>query len=79
MDKLNAIRICNEIADDMERCANSVDGMPFIGKHLGDQAAAVMALAEVTRGMLESRETPEPYEELDILLRAASRELCAGS
>jgi hypothetical protein len=55
MDK--RIQILSEIAADMEKDAAKFDGKPFTGKtvaeYIGCQGAAIAALADIVRSILE--------------------------
>ena len=50
------IKVCDEVAADMERDSEAIDGKPFDGKtvaqYFGDQAAAIQALALVIRDVI---------------------------
>ena len=52
--------VCREIAADMERDASEFDGKPFNGRtvaeYLGNQGAAIAALALIVDGLLEREE-----------------------
>ena len=58
-DKL--IKICEQVSKDMENDAKNFDGKPFTGKtvaeYLAYQGAAISALADVIKSMLERPET----------------------
>ena len=55
-DKL--IKICEQVAEDMENDAKEFDGKPFDGKtvatYFGYQGAAIAALANVIRKLVDS-------------------------
>ncbi len=59
----NRINICEEIAKDMKNDAIEADGKPFIGRivaeYLGNQGAAIAALADLVKSILEEMPTKE--------------------
>lgn len=61
MDK--RIQACKEIAEDMKRDAEEFDGKPFDGKtvakYFGYQGAAIAALANILKTILEEEKPPE--------------------
>ena len=54
---MNRLEVLKQIADDMKRDAKEFDGKPFNGKtvatYFGYQGAAIAALANIVRSMLE--------------------------
>lgn len=56
--KERLIKICEEVAADMERDAKEFDGKPFDGKtvatYFGYQGAAISALANVIKKLVDS-------------------------
>jgi len=63
MTKGELIRICEDVAADMEKDANEIDGKPFDGKTVGEQfgyqAAAIKALASVIKHILVNKQIEE--------------------
>jgi hypothetical protein len=57
MDKLKALHVCEEIAADMADDAREFDGKPFNGRtvaeYFGNQGAAIAALANIVRELLD--------------------------
>ncbi len=57
MDKDKIIKTLQTIADDMKQDAEGFDGKPFTGKtvaeYMGYQGAAIAALADIMRGVIE--------------------------
>jgi hypothetical protein len=57
------IEVLKMIADDMKNDAKNFDGRPFNGKtvaeYFGNQGAAIAALANIVRSMLEDKEGGE--------------------
>jgi len=63
-DKIErANKVLSMIAEDMERDAKEFDGKPFTGKTMaeynGHQGAAIAALAEIVKLLLEGMETKD--------------------
>ena len=58
MSKEEAIKICEQVAEDVERDAKEFDGQPFTGKtigtYLGYHGAAIEALATILKNILEN-------------------------
>lgn len=63
MGKDNRIKICETIAEDMKNDAANFDGKPFTGKTVGEyfgyHGAAIAALADLIKSLLEERESPD--------------------
>lgn len=59
--KNRLIEICEQVAEDVERDVKEMDGKPFDGRtvatHFGYQAAAIKALADVMKKLIEEQET----------------------
>lgn len=59
----NKIKVCRMIAEDMANDAFEFDGKPFTGKtvaeYFGNQGAAIAALANILRFVLEERNEPK--------------------
>ncbi len=57
MDKNKIMRVCKEIASDMENDAKEFDGKPFNGKivaeYFGNQGAAIAALANIIEALVD--------------------------
>jgi hypothetical protein len=57
MDKEKAIKVCEAISADTEKDINEMEGAPFTGEtvatHFGYQAAAIKALAEILKELIE--------------------------
>lgn len=60
MDKAQAIKICETIAEDCEKDAKKFDGQPFTGKtvatYFGYQGAAIAALSNVLKTLIENEQ-----------------------
>ena len=61
----NRKEVCEKIAKDMKDDAAALDGKPFTGKVVAEQfgyhGAAISALADLIKSMLEEKETnPHP-------------------
>ena len=60
---MNKIRVLKMIADDMKKDAEKFDGQPFNGKtvaaYFGNIGAAVSALANIVKSILEEEESDE--------------------
>ena len=56
--KVKLIKICEQVAANMENDAREIDGKPFDGKtvgtYFGYQGAAIMALSGVVKKLVES-------------------------
>ena len=59
MQKEKLLKICNQVAFDMENDAKEFDGKPFDGKtvatYFGYQGAAIKALADVLKTLIEKK------------------------
>ena len=63
----NRKQICEKIAEDMKNDAAAFDGKPFTGKTVGEyfgyHGAAIAALADLVKSLLEEKEAPTIVEE----------------
>ena len=61
-------RILELIMEDMKNDAKNFDGRPFNGKivaeYFGNQGAAISALAEIIKSVIETIENSEYYKDL---------------
>lgn len=57
MEKATMLKICTQVSKDCERDAQNFDGQPFTGKtvgeYFGNHGAAINALAEVLKALIE--------------------------
>lgn len=62
MDEKKIVDLLETIAQDMSDDAKYFDGKPFTGRtvteYLGNQGAAIAALANIVKALVESRPTP---------------------
>ena len=65
--KDDLIRVCEQVSNDMEKDSKELDGKPFDGKtvatYFGYQAAAIRALSEVIKRMLNV----DDFEQTEVL------------
>lgn len=61
----NRIQICETIAKDMKEDATNFDGKPFTGKTMGEymgyHGAAIAALANLVKSLLEEKTVSEQH------------------
>ena len=66
MEKDKLIKICNQVAFDVENDAKEFDGRSFDGKtvaqYFGYHGAAIKALADVVKELIENTGTGEIYK-----------------
>lgn len=59
MDNNRLIKICEQVAADVENDAKEFDGKPFTGKtvaeYFGNHGAAIAALSDVLKELLENK------------------------
>lgn len=59
----NRINVCEQIAEDVKNDAINFDGKPFTGKTVGEyfgyHGAAIAALADLVKSILESSDTKQ--------------------
>lgn len=62
-DTKRLIEICEQVAEDSKNDATNFDGQPFTGKtvatYLGYQGAAIAALANIIKTILEDNSTTQ--------------------
>jgi hypothetical protein len=58
---MNNVKVLEMIADDMQNDARDFDGRPFNGKtvaeYFGNQGAAIAALADIVKSIIEEERT----------------------